>query len=68
MLVEYLNRPVIVKLVTGESLPHDARFYGFSSIHSDMLWFVVPRSSNPLENEKEYHIPISSIATMELLK
>lgn len=68
MLEEYLNKQVIVKLVTGESLPNNARFYGFSSIHSDMLWFVVPRASNPLENEKEFHVPISSIATMELLK
>ncbi len=68
MLEEYLNRPVTVKLVTGDVLPDGVRFYGMSSFSAEMLWFVIPRESNPSENEKEFHIPISSIAVMELAK
>ncbi len=68
MLDEYLNRPVTVKLVTGEVLPDGIRFYGLSSFGAEMLWFVIPRESNPAESEKEFHVPITSIAVMELMK
>ena len=68
MLDEYLNRPVTVKLVTGETLPEGVRFYGVSSISTEMLWFVIPRPSNPIENETEFHIPVSSISTLEISK
>ena len=68
MLDEYLNRPMIVKLVTGEKLPEDVRFYGTSPLNSEMLWFVIPRPSNPLETEREFHVPVSSIALLELAK
>lgn len=68
MLDEYLNRPVTVKLVTGETLPDGIRFYGISSFSSEMLWFVIPRPSNPAESEREYHVPITAIAVLELAK
>ncbi|MBU1023344.1 hypothetical protein KKB99_03555 [bacterium] len=68
MLDEYLNKRVTVKLVTGETLPEGVRFYGVSSINPDMLWFVIPRQSNPIENEREFHVPVSSITMMELSK
>ncbi|MCD6218491.1 hypothetical protein J7L05_11640 [bacterium] len=68
MLDEYINKPVIVKLVTGEILPVGIRFYGTSSFSSEMLWFVIPRKSNPAESEKEFHVPVSSIAVLELVK
>lgn len=68
MLDEYLNKPVTVKLVTGESLPDGVRFYGVSSINTEMLWFVIPRPSNPIENEKEFHVPVTSITVLEIAK
>ncbi len=68
MLDEYLNKPVTVKLVTGDVLPDGIRFYGISSLSTEMLWFVIPRASNPVESEKEFHVPVSSIAMLELAK
>lgn len=68
MLDEYLDKPVGVKLVTGEALPDGVRFYGVSSFSTEMLWFVIPRESNPAESEKEFHVPVTSIAVMELVK
>ena len=68
MISEYLNKRVIVKLVTGETLPDGTRFYGTSSFSTEMLWFGIPRPSNPAESEKEFHVPVSSIAVLELAK
>lgn len=68
MLDDYLDKPVIVKLVTGENLPDGVRFYGYSSLNQQMLWFAVPRPSNPLEHETEFHVPITSIALMVIRK
>ena len=68
MLDDYLDKPATVKLVTGENLPDGVRFYGFSTLSQTMLWFGKPRPSNPLEPETEYHVPISSIAMLEIKK
>jgi len=68
MLDDYLDKPAIVKLVTGEDLPEGVRFYGFSSLSQTMLWFGQPRASNPHEPETEFHVPISSIAVLIIKK
>jgi hypothetical protein len=68
MLDDYLNKNVSVKLVTGDVLPANVRFYGTSPLNSEMLWFVIPRPSNPIESEREYHIPVTSIVSMEFAK
>ena len=68
MLDEYLNKLVIVRLVTGETLPDGVRFYGTSSFSTEMLWFVIPRASAPTESEKEFHVPITAIAVLELAR
>lgn len=62
----YLNRPVTVKLITGESLPDGVLFWGKSSLGEDILWFGVPKSNEVHKTEVEFHIPRSSIAYIRL--
>jgi len=68
MLDDYLDKPATVKLVTGETLPDGVRFYGTSSLNQDMFWFAIPRPSNPIEHEKEFHVPMTSIAVLVIHK
>lgn len=62
----YLNRPVTVKLITGEFLPDGVLFWGKSSLGEDILWFGVPKSNEVHKTEVEFHIPRSSIAYIRL--
>jgi hypothetical protein len=58
----YLNRPVAVKLLTGEILPPGILFWGSSSIAEDLLWFGIPKAGEVHKTEVEFHVPKSSIA------
>lgn len=58
----YLNRPVFVKLITGETLPQGVLFWGQSSIALDFLWFGIPKEGEVHRTEVEFHVPRSSIA------
>ena len=62
----YLNRHVVVKLITGESLPNGVLFWGASSISPDLLWFGIPKEGAVHATEVEYHVPKSSIAYIHL--
>jgi hypothetical protein len=62
----YLNQPVTVKLITGESLPDGVLFWGKSSLGEDILWFGVPKPDEVHKTEVEFHIPRSSIAYIRL--
>ncbi len=62
----YLNQPVTVKLITGESLPDGVLFWGKSSLGEEILWFGVPKSDEVHKTEVEFHIPRSSIAYIRL--
>jgi len=62
----YLNRPVDVKLITGEKLPEGVLFWGKSAICEDVLWFGIPKSDEVHKTEVEFHVPRSSIAYIRL--
>ena len=62
----YLNRPVSVKLITGETLPEGIMFWGKSSIGEDILWFGIPKPDEIHKTEVEYHVPKSSIAYIQI--
>ncbi len=62
----YLNRPVTVKLITGETLPDGILFWGKSSIGEDMLWFGIPKPDEVHRTDVEFHIPKSSIAFIQM--
>jgi len=62
----YLNRPVMVKLITGETLPDGILFWGKSSMSEDILWFGIPKADEVHKTEIEFHIPRSSIAFIQL--
>jgi len=62
----YLDRPVHVKLVTGETLPEGIRFWGNSGFSEDLLWFGIPKSDEIHKTEVEFHIPRTSIAYIRI--
>ena len=62
----YLNRPVTVKLITGETLPKGVLFWGNSPLAEGMLWFGIPKPDELHKTEVEFHIPRSSIAFIRL--
>jgi len=62
----YLNRPVEVKLITGEKLPDGILFWGKSAISEEVLWFGIPKSDEVHKTEVEFHVPRSSIAYIRL--
>jgi hypothetical protein len=62
----YLNRPVFVKLITGETLPQGVLFWGKSSISEDLLWFGIPTPGEIHKTEVEFHVPKSSIVFVQL--
>lgn len=62
----YLNRPVSVKLLTGENLPNGILFWGNSSIAEDLLWFGIPKTGEVHKTEVEYHVPKASIAYIRI--
>jgi hypothetical protein len=62
----YLNRPVAVKLLTGENLPDGVLFWGNSSIAEDLLWFGIPTPGEVHKTEVEFHVPKSSIAYIRI--
>ena len=58
----YLNRPVMVKLITGEVLPDGILYWGQSSIAEEFLWFGIPKPGEIHRTEVEFHVPKSSVA------
>ncbi|MEO7994507.1 MAG: hypothetical protein ABI743_08910 [bacterium] len=68
MLDDYLDQPVRVQLLTGEALPDGLRFWGDSPIGHGLLWFGANRPESPLEVDREFHIPATAIAKLELLR
>lgn len=68
MLDDYLDQPAKVQLLTGEMLPEGIRFWGLSPLGQELLWFGVPRASSPLEAEREFHVPASAIAKIEIMR
>jgi hypothetical protein len=62
----YLNRPVIVKLITGERLPDGVLFWGKSSIGEEILWFGIPKPDEVHKTDVEFHVPKSSIAYIQV--
>lgn len=58
----YLNRAVVVKLLTGETLPDGVLYWGNSALAEDILWFGIPKPGEVHQTEVEYHVPKSSIA------
>lgn len=68
MLDDYLDQPARVQLLTGETLPEGVKFWGQSPLGTDLLWFGQNRRDAPLEVEREFHIPVTAIAKIELLR
>lgn len=68
MLDDYLDQPARVQLLTGETLPEGVKFWGQSPLGTDLLWFGLSRKDAPLEVEREFHIPSSAIAKIELIR
>lgn len=62
----YLNRPVAVKLITGETLPEGILFWGESSVSESLLWFGIPKEGEVHKTEVEFHVPKSSIAYIRI--
>ncbi len=62
----YLDKPVAVKLITGETLPDGIRFWGKSSIGEDLIWFGIPKAGEVHKTEVEFHVPRSSIAFIRI--
>jgi hypothetical protein len=62
----YLNRPVSVKLITGETLPDGILFWGESTISQGLLWFGIPKEGEVHKTEVEFHIPVSSVAYIRI--
>ncbi|HEX9746066.1 MAG TPA: hypothetical protein VGB30_11635 [bacterium] len=63
---DYLNRPVIVKLITGETLPEGILYWGTSSLAENLLWFGIPKENEVHKTEIEYHVPRNSIAYIQM--
>jgi hypothetical protein len=62
----YLNRPVLVKLITGENLPNGVLYWGPSSVAEDLLWFGIPKQGEIHKTDVEYHVPKGSIAYIRI--